>query len=132
MLSQATSQIPQVQIWPIEKLVFYARNPRKNDAAVDRMCSSIREFGFKIPVLARSDGTVLDGHFRSTSERKLRSWPGGDTTGIPVILCDEWRDAQVKAFGLMVNPLVTWADWDDELLAVELQELSTPEFDLGL
>jgi len=42
----------QVQQWPIDKLVFYARNPRKNDAAVDRMCGSIREFGFKIPVLA--------------------------------------------------------------------------------
>ena len=37
-----------IQIWPIDKLVFYARNPRKNDAAVDRMCGSICEFGFKI------------------------------------------------------------------------------------
>ena len=59
MLSQGTAQIPQVQIWHIDRLVFYARNPRKNDAAVDRMCSSIREFGFKIPVLARSDGEVV-------------------------------------------------------------------------
>jgi hypothetical protein len=40
-----------IQIWAIDRLVFYARNPRKNDFAVDRMCSSIREFGFKIPVL---------------------------------------------------------------------------------
>ena len=39
-------------MWPIDRLVFYARNPRKNDSAVDRMCASIREFGFKIPVLA--------------------------------------------------------------------------------
>ena len=54
----AFSAPPQVEIWPIDRLVFYARNPRKNDAAVDRMCSSIREFGFKIPVLARSDGGV--------------------------------------------------------------------------
>jgi hypothetical protein len=45
----------EIQIWHIDRLVFYARNPRKNDAAVDRMCSSIREFGFKIPVLARCD-----------------------------------------------------------------------------
>jgi len=52
----------QVELWSIDRLVFYARNPRKNDAAVDRMCSSIREFGFKCPVLARSDGTVVDGH----------------------------------------------------------------------
>ena len=48
----------QIQMWPIDKLVFYSRNPRKNDTVVDRMCSSIREFGFKIPVLARSDGEV--------------------------------------------------------------------------
>jgi len=46
----------QIQIWPIDRFVLYARNPRKNDAAVDRMCASIREFGFKVPVLARSNG----------------------------------------------------------------------------
>jgi len=101
----------QVQIWSIDRFVFYARNPRKNDAAVDRMCSSIREFGFKIPVLARSDGTVVDGHLRLKAARKLGSWPGGDTTSIPTILCDEWTEAQVKAFRLMVNRSVTWAAW---------------------
>jgi DNA modification methylase len=122
----------RIENWPIDKLVFYARNPRKNDAAVDRMCSSIREFGFKIPVLARSDGTVVDGHLRLKAARKLGSWPGGDTTGIPVILCDEWTEAQVKAFRLMVNRSVGWADWDEELLALELQELNAADFDLEL
>src|SRR5437016_13646242 len=91
----------QIEVWPIDRLVLYARNHRKNDAAVDRMCSSIREFGFKIPVLARSDGTVVDGHLRLKSARKLRSWPGGATNGIPVILCDEWTDGQVTAYILM-------------------------------
>jgi hypothetical protein len=93
----------EIQSWNIERFVFYVRNPRKNDAAVDRMCSSIREFGFKVPVLARSDGAVVDGHLRLKSARKLGSWPGGDITAIPVILCDEWSDSQVKAFRLMVN-----------------------------
>ena len=51
----------EIQIWNIDRFVHYARNPRKNDAAVDRMCSSIREFGFKIPVLARSDGKWSTG-----------------------------------------------------------------------
>ena len=61
MLSQeTTAQPPQILTWPIERFVFYARNPRKNDAAIDRMCSSIREFGFKVPVLARSDGTLVE------------------------------------------------------------------------
>src|ERR1700686_5662690 len=127
-----TIQTPQIQIWSIDRLVFYARNPRKNDAVVDRMCSSIREFGFKCPVLARSDGTVVDGHLRIKAARKLGSWPGGDTTGIPVILCDEWTEQQVKAFRLMVNRSVTWADWDDEQLALELQELAAADFDLSL
>src|SRR6202165_3838751 len=121
----------RIELWSIEKLVFYARNPRKNDAAVDRMCASIREWGFKIPVLARSDGEVVDGHLRLKSARKLGSWPGGDTTGIPVILCDEWTEAQVKAFRLMVNRSVTWADWDTDLLALELGDLKALEFDLG-
>jgi ParB-like chromosome segregation protein Spo0J len=133
MLSQETAaQTLQIQIWPIDRLVLYARNPRKNDAAVDRMCSSIREFGFKIPVLARSNGEVVDGHLRLKAARKLGSWPGGNTSAIPVILCDEWSEAQVKAFRLMVNRSVTWASWDEELLSLELQELSAADFDLSL
>ena len=57
--------------WPIERLIPYARNPRKNDAAVDRMAASIREFRFKIPVLARSNGDVVDGHLRLKAATKL-------------------------------------------------------------
>ena len=78
----------EIQAWHIERFVLYARNPRKNDAVVDRMCSSIREYGFKIPVLARSDGEVIDGHLRIKAARKLR------IDQIPVILCDEWTPAQ--------------------------------------
>ena len=110
MLSHPTAQ--QIELWPIERLVEYPRNPRKNDAAVDRMCSSIREFGFAIPVLAKSSGEVIDGHLRLKAARKMGSWPSGDTTGIPVIPCDGWTDAQVRAFRLLVNRSVTWADWD--------------------
>src|SRR5271170_1082204 len=105
MLSQTTAPSLQIQSWSIERFVFYARNPRKNNGAVDRMCGSLREYGLKIPVLARSDGTVVDGHLRLKAARKLGSWPGGDTAGIPVILCDEWTEAQVRAFRLMVMAL---------------------------
>src|ERR1039457_483680 len=102
-----SSPIPQpIEMWPIERLREYPRNPRKNDDAVDRMCDSIREFGFKIPCLVRSDGEVVDGHLRLKAARKL------GITEIPVILCDEWTDAQVKAFRLMVNQSVSWAEWD--------------------
>jgi hypothetical protein len=103
-----------------------ARNPRKNDAGVDRVCSSIREFGFKIPCLVRSDGEVVDGHLRLKAARKLA------ITEILVILCDEWTPAQVKAFRLMVNRSVTWADLDEELLALELQEIQESDLDLSL
>src|SRR5437667_7586045 len=124
MVSDVAAQ--PIQIWPIDKLVFYARNPPKNDAAADRMCASIREFGFKIPVLARSDGEVVDGHLRLKAARKL------GIAEIPVILCDEWTPAQVKAFRLLVNRSVTWAAWDEELLALELQDIQESDFDLTL
>jgi ParB-like chromosome segregation protein Spo0J len=86
MTSQALGT--HVEMWLIDRLIPYARNPRKNDAAVDRMAASIQEFGFKIPVLARSSGEVVDGHLRLKAARKL------GMTEVPVILCDEWTDAQ--------------------------------------
>ena len=116
----------ETQLWDISRFVPYARNPRKNDSAVDRMVSSIAEFGFKIPVLARSDGEVVDGHLRLKAAMKL------GLSEIPVILCDEWTPAQVKAFRLMVNRSVTWAEWDADLLGLELLELKELDFDLGL
>jgi ParB-like chromosome segregation protein Spo0J len=87
------------------------------------MCASIREFGFKIPVLVRSDGEVVDGHLRLKAAKKL------GISEVPVILCDEWTEAQVKAFRLMVNRSVTWAEWDEERLALELLELKNLDFD---
>lgn len=53
-----------VEMWPVERLVPYARNPRKNDEQVGKMAASIREFGFRIPIVAKSDGSVVDGHLR--------------------------------------------------------------------
>jgi DNA modification methylase len=90
------------------------------------MCQSIREFGFKIPCLVRSDGEVVDGHLRLKAARKV------GITEVPVILCDEWTPVQVKAFRLMVNRSVSWADWDEELLAIELRELRELDLDLSL
>ena len=115
-----------VEMWPISRLIPYVRNPRRNDAAVDRMCASIREFGFKIPVLARSSGEIVDGHLRVKAAKKL------GISDVPVILCDEWTEAQVKAFRLMVNRSVGWAEWDEELLGLELLELKDLDFDLDL
>jgi ParB/Sulfiredoxin domain len=97
----------------------------KNDHAVERMAASIREFGFKIPILARSNGEVIDGHLRLKAAQKL------GIKEVPVILCDEWSEAQVKAFRLM-NRSVNWANWDEQLVALEIEELKSLDFDLRL
>jgi DNA modification methylase len=112
--------------WPLSKFVPYGRNPRKNDHAIERMVACIHEFGFKIPILARSNGEIVDGHLRLKAAQKL----GLDE--VPVILCDEWTEAQVKAFRLLVNRSATWAEWDSELVALEMDELKALDFDLAL
>ncbi|GEP00520.1 ParB N-terminal domain-containing protein [Methylobacterium haplocladii] len=116
----------KVQEWAIDRLVEYARNPRKNDDVVDEMCAAIREFGFRIPIVAKSDGTVIDGHLRLKAARKL---------GLPkvsVAIADDLSEAQVKAFRLLANKSANWAKWDNELLKIEFQELQAMDFDLGL
>jgi ParB-like chromosome segregation protein Spo0J len=110
----------RIEYWPIERLIEYALNPRKNDAAVNRMCGSIREFGLKFQCWRGSDGEVVDGHITLKSARKL------GLTEIPVILCDEWAPAQVKTFRLLVNRSAAWADFDEELLASKSRKSRKP------
>ena len=112
--------------WPIDRLVEYARNPRKNDAVVDRMCAAITEFGFRIPIIAKSDGTVVDGHLRLKAARRL------GLAEVPVVLADELTDVQIKAFRLLANRSVAWAEWDDELLRLEMAEIEAADFDTAL
>ena len=116
----------QHETWPIDKLIEYARNPRKNDHAVDRVAAAIREFGFRVPVVAKSDGTVVDGHLRLKAAKKL------GLTEVPVVLADDMTDLQIKAFRLSVNKMAELAQWDDELLAIELHELNAADFDMAL
>ncbi len=115
-----------VEQWPVSRLIPYDRNPRKNDAAVDRMCGAIREFGFRIPIVARSDGSVVDGHLRLKAALRL------GLTDVPVALADDLSEAQIKAFRLLANRSATWAEWDDSLLQMELGELRLAGFDLAL
>ena len=116
----------QHETWPIDKLIEYARNPRKNDHAVDRVAAAIREFGFRVPVVAKSDGTVVDGHLRLKAAKKL------GLAEVPVVLADDMTDLQVKAFRLSVNKMAELAEWDNELLALEFGELQEMGFDLDL
>ena len=114
------------ETWPIDRLIEYARNPRKNDHAVDRVAAAIREFGFRVPIVAKSDGLVVDGHLRLKAAKKL------GLAEVPVILADDMTDAQVKAFRLSVNKVAELAEWDDELLALEFDDLREMGFDLDV
>ena len=116
----------QLEQWPIGRLVEYARNPRKNDDVVERMAQAIVEFGFRIPIVARSDGLVVDGHLRLKAARLL----GLDT--VPVVLADELSETQIKAFRLLANQSANWAEWDEALLSAELNDLLAEDFDLSL
>ena len=112
--------------WPLDRLIEYSRNPRRNDDAVDQMVGAIMEFGFRIPIIARSDGLVVDGHLRLKAARRL------ELDSVPVILADELSEAQIKAFRLLANKSANWAEWDEDLLALELSDLQEAGFDLGL
>ena len=90
------------------------------------MCAAIREFGFRIPVVARSDGTVVDGHLRLKAAIRL------GLPDVPVALADDLTEAQIKAFRLLANRSAAWAEWDDELLALELEDLKGTDYDLAL
>lgn len=107
-------------------LAPYENNPRKNDKAVPKIVESIEHFGFRIPILALRDGTVLDGHLRLKGAQKL------NMQEVPVIWADGMTEAQVKQFRILVNQSVSWADWDEEKLMAELTALADMGADLGL
>ena len=117
---------PVFENWPLNRLVEYARNPRKNDHAVDSVAAAIREYGFRVPIIAKSDGTIIDGHLRFKAAREL------GLSEVPVILGDDLSETQIKAFRLSVNKVAELADWDFDLLKLELADLQGLDFDLGL
>lgn len=116
----------EIQNWETDRLIAYARNPRENDHAVDALASAIREFGFRVPIIAKSDGTIVDGHLRLKAAVKL----GIDT--VPVMLADDMTEAQVKAFRINVNRMAELANWDMDMLKLEIDDLVNMDFDLDL
>ncbi len=112
--------------WPVGKLIPYGRNPRKNDHVIEQMAGAIQEFGFRIPIIAKSTGEVVDGHLRLKAAQHL----GLET--VPVVLADDLTPMQIKAFRILANRSATWADWDEDLLRLELEELQLDDFDLAL
>ncbi|MDR2821203.1 MAG: DNA modification methylase [Desulfovibrio sp.] len=115
----------EIEQWPIERLRPYARNPRKNDEAVPRMVEVLREFGFRAPMLARSDGKLIDGHLRLKAARAM------NMVTVPVIVADDMTPEQELAFRILINRSATWADWDEDLLLQELRALQAADFNLS-
>ena len=96
----------------------YANNPRKNDQAVDAVASSIREFGFKVPVVIDKNGEIIAGHTRYKAAKKL------GMKEIPCIIADDLTEEQIRAFRLADNKVGEMAEWDFDLLDEELEKMS--------
>jgi DNA modification methylase len=114
----------------INKLIPYANNPRKNDGAVDPVANSIREFGFKVPIVIDKENNVVCGHTRLKAAKKL-----GLKT-VPCVIADDLNDEQIKAFRLADNKVGELAEWDFDLLGEELDgifdiDMSDFGFDLN-
>lgn len=103
---------------PISKLKAYERNPRFNDQAVDSVAASIKEFGFKVPIVVDADNTIVCGHTRLKAARQL------GLKSVPCIIADDLTPEQIKAFRLADNKVSELAEWDFKLLDLELNEIS--------
>lgn len=117
----------KIEKWGIEKLIPYARNSRTHSAEqVGQIAASIKEWGFTNPILVDEDGGILAGHGRTLAAQKL------GLTEVPVVVAKGWSDAKKRAYVIADNKLALNAEWDNELLALELGELSDLGFDLDL
>ena len=111
---------------PLERLIPYARNPRKNDSAVATVAASLKEFGWRQPIVVDEEMVILAGHTRLEAARQL-----GLATA-PVHIARGLTAAQAKAYRLMDNRASENAEWDEALLGLELGDLQGEGFDLGL
>lgn len=107
----------KVEYRNIADLNPYANNPRLNDGAVDAVAASIKEFGFKVPIVVDSDGVIVTGHTRAKAAEKL------GLESVPVIVASDLSPEQVKAFRLADNKTSELAEWDMGKLYIELGEI---------
>ena len=117
----------QIATWPIGNPIPYARNARKIPAsAIDKVAASIKEFGWRQPIVVDGEGVILAGHTRLLAAQKL------GLQEVPVHIAENLTAAQAKAFRLMDNRSHQEAQWDEALLAPELEELQALAVDLSL
>src|SRR5208283_3079451 len=116
-----------IELWRIERLVPYARNPRTHsEAQVAQIAASIAEFGFNNPILVDTQAGIIAGHGRLLAARKLQ------LAEVPVIVLDHLTDAQKRAYILADNQLALNAGWDDDLLRAELAALQEEDFNVRI
>lgn len=109
----------------LSEITPYEKNPRKNDDAVEYVANSIREFGWKVPIVIDRDGVIIAGHTRYKAAQKL----GFET--VPCIMADDLTPEQVKAYRLADNKVSEFAEWDFDLLAAELDEIDLDMSEFG-
>ena len=95
----------------------YEKNPRKNDNAVEYVANSIKEFGFKVPIVIDKNGVIVAGHTRYKASKKL------GLEKVPCIIADDLTDEQIKAYRLADNKVGEKSEWDFDLLQDELSEI---------
>jgi ParB-like chromosome segregation protein Spo0J len=110
----------------LDSITPYDKNPRQNDAAVDAVARSIEQFGFRQPIVVDEKNVIVVGHTRYKAAQKL----GLDT--VPVHVADNLTAAQLKAYRIADNQTATLAEWDFDLLPLELTDLRGMDFDLDL
>ena len=113
-----------VESWPIDRPKPYPGNPRVNDDAIDAVASSIRQFGFRVPIIADRDGVIIAGHTRLKAARKL------GLTHVPVHVAADLDEAAARALRLADNKTAEQAAWDFDLLPIELSALRELDWDL--
>jgi len=119
----------RLEYLPVSELIPYTKNPRKNDAAVERIANLIKEYGFKKPILVdekNNKNEIIAGHTRLKAALLL------GLEKVPVIFADDLSPEQVKAFRIADNKSSEWAEWDISLLTEEISDLSETGFDIDL
>ena len=117
----------EIEMRSTKELIPYARNTRTHsEEQVGQIAASIKEFGFTNPILVDQDNMIIAGHGRVMAANKL------DLKEVPTIRLDYLTEAQKRAYVIADNRLALNADWDYEMLKVELKELDDLEFDVNL
>ena len=115
-----------VELRDTEAIRPYEQNPRVNDQAVEAVAKSLREFGFRQPIVVDEGGVIIVGHTRWKAAQKL------GLKQVPVHVAKDLTPAQVKAYRLADNQTASLAEWDYDLLPLELKDLQGLNFDLSL